>query len=127
LVAIVNQLNASAGKGGAYNAFNPSSATDVVNFPLIMRDNFGYFTGFNVYNAGAASASVTCTFNGAGAPAPVAATVAAGSTLTAVQTGSGSFVGSVTCNAAGSSLVGVANELGSGAGDNLFAYGGVNQ
>lgn len=127
LVAIVNQLNNSDGKGAAYNAFDPASASANVNFPLIMRDNFGFFTGFNVYNAGAASASVTCTFSGTGGPATVTATVAAGAVLNAVQTGSGTYVGSATCTAAGGSLVGVANEVSTAAGDNLFAYGGFNQ
>lgn len=127
LVAIVNQLNIPQGKGAAYNAFDPADATDTVNFPLIMRDNFGFFTGFNIYNAGNASAAVACTFSGPGAPAAVNANVAAGATLTAVQTGTGPYVGSVTCTAAGGSLVGVANQLGSSAGDNLFAYSGFNQ
>jgi hypothetical protein len=127
LVAIVNQLNLPDGKGAAYNGFDPGLATDSVNFPLIMRDNFGFFTGFNIYNAGMANANVTCTFSGAGAPAPVNATVAPGDTLTAIQLGSGLYVGSVQCTAAGGSLVGVANQLGSAAGDNLFAYGGFNQ
>lgn len=127
LVAIVNQLNTGAGKGAAYNAFDPAQATSTVNFPLIMRDNFGFFTGFNIYNAGAAAANVACTFSGTGGPAPVNATVAAGATLTAVQIGTGPYVGSATCTAAGGSLVGVANELSSAAGDNLFAYTGFNQ
>lgn len=127
LVAIVNQLNTGAGKGAAYNAFDPAQATSTVNFPLIMRDNFGFFTGFNIYNAGAAAANVACTFSGTGGPAPVNATVPAGATLTAVQVGTGPYVGSATCTAAGGSLVGVANELSSAAGDNLFAYTGFNQ
>ncbi len=127
LVAIVNQLNTSAGKGAAYNAFDPAQATGTVNFPLIMRDNFGFFTGFNIYNAGAAAATVSCTFSGTGGPAPVNATVAAGETLTSIQFGPGPYVGSATCTAPGGSLVGVANELGSAAGDNLFAYTGFNQ
>jgi hypothetical protein len=127
LVAIVNQLNSAAGKGAAYNAFAPAGATSKVNFPLIMRDNSGFFTGFNVYNAGAAAANVTCTFTGTGAPAPVSGNVPAGGTLTAIQGGAGRYVGSVICSATGGSLLGVANQLGSGAGDNLFAYGGFNE
>ncbi len=127
LVAIVNQLNTSAGKGAAYNAFDPAQATSTVNFPLIMRDNFGFFTGFNIYNAGAATATVNCTFSGTGGPAPVNQSVPAGGTLTAIQFGPGPYVGSATCTSPGASLVGVANELGSAAGDNLFAYNGFNQ
>ncbi|MCA9970175.1 MAG: hypothetical protein KC425_08165 [Anaerolineales bacterium] len=129
LVAIVNQLNfTSNDKGAAYNAFAPSAATGSVNFPLIMQDNFGFFTGFNVYNAGGSDADVTCTFSaGANKPADITTTIAPATAYTAVQLGSGQYVGSVTCTAAGGSLVGVANELGSGAGDNFFAYGGFNQ
>lgn len=129
LVVIVNQLNYNTNdKGAAYNGFDPATASSTVNFPLIMQDNFGYFTGFNVYNAGSSDASVTCTFSsGSNAPANINTTVSAGSAYTAVQTGSGQYVGSVTCTAAGGSLVGVANELGSGSGDNFFAYGGFNQ
>jgi hypothetical protein len=92
-----------------------------------MQANFGFFTGFNVYNAGASSTTVNCVFSGAGAPAPVGATLAAGETMTAVQTGATSYVGSVQCTAPSGSIVGVANELSSAAGDNLFAYGGFNQ
>jgi hypothetical protein len=127
LVAIVNQLNLAQGKGAAYSGFDPGAATDTVNFPLIMRDNFGFFTGFNVYNAGANTVTVNCVFSGTGAPDPVGATLASGETMTAVQTGSGHYVGSVQCNAPSGAIVGVANELSTAAGDNLFAYGGFNQ
>lgn len=127
LVGIVNQTNFS-NKGSAYNALNENSASATVSFPLIMQDNFGFFTGFNVFNAGGASASVTCTFSsGANAPATINQTLAAGASFTAVQTGSGQYVGSATCTAAGGSLLGVANELGSGTGDDFFAYIGFNQ
>lgn len=129
LVVIVNQLNYDTNdKGAAYNGFNPADASSTVNFPLIMQDNFGYFTGFNVYNAGGSDANVTCTFSsGSNKPTDINTTVSAGTAYTAVQTGTGQYVGSVTCTASGGSLVGVANELGSGSGDNFFAYGGFNQ
>lgn len=132
LVGVVNQLlyvgGAPSDKGSSYNAIDPSSATSTVNFPLIMQANFGYFTGFNVFNAGSTSASVTCTFSGAGAPTAVTQSIDAGAALTAVQTGADTYVGSVTCTGAGASLVGVANQLSSsGSGDTFFAYGGFNQ
>lgn len=127
LVAIVNQLNNVDGKGAAYDAFDPTAATSSVIFPLIMQANYGFFTGFNIYNAGGASANVTCTFSGTGAPADVTATVAAGEVLNAVQTGTTTYVGSATCTASGGSLLGVANEISSSTGDNLFAYSGFNQ
>ena len=125
LVAIVNQTT-FGDKGSAYNGIDPDSATTVVNFPLIMEANFGYFTGFNVFNAGGSSVDVTCTFSGSPSPADVTGTIAAGAALTAVQTGTTPYVGSVTCTADGP-VVGVANELGGATGDTFFAYGGFNQ
>ena len=125
LVAIVNQTNFTD-KGSAYNGVDPGSATATVNFPLIMQANFGFFTGFNVYNVGG-PVTVTCTFSGAGAPATVTQSLGTGSALNAVQLGTTQYVGSATCNAPGGSIVGIANELGSGAGDNFFAYGGFNR
>ncbi len=127
LVAIVNQTNFT-NKGSAYNALNENTASASVAFPLIMQDNFGFFTGFNVYNAGSAAASVTCTFSaGTNAPASITTNIAAGASFTAVQGDSGQYVGSATCTATGGSLLGVANELGSGTGDDFFAYIGFNQ
>lgn len=127
LAAIVNQSNFS-NSGSAYNGINPANATSTVNFPLIMKDNFGYFTGFNVYNAGGSSASVNCTFSaGSNKPANFTQSIPSGGVHTAVQTGTGQYVGSATCTASGGTLVGVANELGNAAGDQFFAYGGFNQ
>lgn len=127
LAAIVNQLNFSGVGGSAYNAFDPANASSEVVFPLIMQDNFGFFTGFNVYAVGA-EAAVTCTFSsGANAPATINTTVGADSAYTAVQTGSGQYVGSATCTSSSGPIVGVANELGSGAGDQFFAYTGFGQ
>lgn len=128
LVAIINQVNFDSNdKGGAYNAFDPAIASESVNFPLIMQANYGYFTGFNVYNAGA-EADVTCAFSaGTNAPADINVTIPANGVYTAVQGGADTYVGGVVCSATGASLIGVANELGSGAGDNFFAYSGFNQ
>ena len=55
LVAIVNQLNPAGNKGAAYNAFNPTSGTERVVFPLVMDRNYGYFTGMNIVNVGSGS------------------------------------------------------------------------
>ena len=125
LVAIVNQTNFTD-KGSAYNGVDPAAASETVNFPLIMQANFGFFTGFNVYNVGG-PVTVNCTFSGAGAPANISQPLASGSALNAVQLGATPYVGSATCTAAGGSIVGIANELGTGAGDNFFAYGGFNR
>lgn len=138
LVGIVNQLlyvgSTPSDKGSSYNAIDPATATGSVNFPLIMQNNSGFFTGFSVFNTGGSSADVTCTFSAntlAGqtfVPADVSETVASGAALATVQnTSSDSYVGSATCSGAGASLVGVANELLPGSGDTFFTYGGFNQ
>jgi hypothetical protein len=126
LAAIVNQTNFGA-SGSAYNAIDPTTATNVVSFPLIMQDNFGFFTGFNVMNGDNSSATVSCVFSGSGGPANFSETLGAGQVYTTVQTGSGQYVGSATCTSTGSIVVGVANELGSAAGDQFFTYGGFSQ
>ncbi len=62
LTAIVNQSNSSVGTGEAYSGFDPAAATAKLVMPLIMDRNYGYFTGFNVMNVGAAATTVTCSF-----------------------------------------------------------------
>lgn len=128
LVAIVNQLNFNTGdKGAASNSFNPANATDLVMFPLIMEANYGFFTGFNVMNIGASTTTVVCTFvNNA---YTVSKILAPGEVLNAVQYGTAlpdPYVGGATCDGAGVDIIGIANELGSGAGDNFYAYDAFN-
>jgi len=126
LVAIVSQLLPGS-SGELYGGFAPSTATNKVVFPLIMDRNFGYGTGFNVMNVGAASTSVNCVFSGTSYTA--SATLAAGQALTDVQTGkiSSGYVGSATCTAGtGGQIVGIVNELGSGPAQ-LLVYEGINQ
>jgi hypothetical protein len=128
LVAIVNQTNLTD-KGAAYNGIDTTAATDTVNFPLIMQANFGYFTGFNVYNAGGSATDVTCTFSSGVGTTPTSFTqnIASGSVYTSVQTGAARYVGAVTCTAASGTIVGVANELCPNTGDTFFAYGAFSQ
>lgn len=134
LVGIVNQLNLAAQKGSAYNAFDPSVATDTVVMPLIMDRNSGFFTGMNVMNVGTASA-VTCTYVRASDNATIKT-----ETSSVLQNGeafnvlhsnylANAFVGSATCTAdtAGGLLLAQVNELGGGSGDQLFTYEGVNK
>jgi hypothetical protein len=127
LVAIVNQLKIGT-NGEAYGSFDASAATDTVVMPLIMDNNAGYFTGFNVQNVGAADTTVTCTF--VGSTYTVSDTLAPGEALNDLQLGKlgGPVVSSATCTASGGgSIIGVVNELGpSATDDQLLVYEGIN-
>jgi hypothetical protein len=128
LVAIVNQLNIATNKGAAYEAFDPSAATDTVVMPLIMDRNSGYFTGFSVANVGSASTTVNCTFSGTSYTA--SDTIDAGEAMTLIQYGqiADGYVGSATCKAgAGGQIVGIVNELNTMLeGDAFLVYKAMN-
>ncbi len=130
LVGIVNQLNFSANKAAAYNAFDTNLATSKVVAPLIMDRNAGYYTGINVQNVGASAANITCTFSNSDGSITETynQNVAPGSALSHIQLNfiANGFVGSGVCEASGASLIGSVNELGSGTGDQLFAYEMIN-
>src|SRR5690606_10869053 len=96
LVGIGNQLLLGV-NGGAYGAFDPAAATNVVVLPLIMDRNSGYFTGFNIQNVGASAATVNCTFTNTGYT--VSGTLGAGEALTDLQADkiAAGYVGGATC------------------------------
>jgi len=56
LAAIANVLGNGGQRGASYGGFNSGATT--VNAPLVMKNNYGIDTWFNVQNTGAASASV---------------------------------------------------------------------
>jgi hypothetical protein len=123
LVAIVNQHDFAGNMGASYGSFNPTQATAKVVMPLIMQDNYGYFTGFNVMNVGNLDTTVSCTFSGSSHTE--GATLASGEALTAVQYGTAlgaGYVGSATCTATGgdASIIGVVNETLLGTGQDTF-------
>jgi len=127
LVSIVNQLKPGV-NGEAYGGFDAADAGDTVVMPLIMDNNAGYFTGFNVQNVGSASTTVDCTFTGSSYT--VSATLAGGEALNDLQDDMGTtrYVGSATCTAgSGGQIVAVVNELGASAtSDQLLVYEGIN-
>lgn len=128
LVGITNQTT-FGDKGSAYNAFDPGSASQTLVMPLIMDDNAGFMTGFNVQNVGSSSATVTCSFSGLDSSFDVSDTLAAGEALNHVQLGNltPGYVGSATCDAgSGGEIIAVVNELKFGAGDTLFTYEATN-
>lgn len=130
LVGVVNQLNLAAAKGSAYNAFNPAQATATAVAPLIMDRNSGFFTGMNVMNVGTSATTVTCRYvkssDGSVTLTDTSASLAPNTAFNVLHNNllGNRWVGSVTCtaNAAGGLLIGQVNELGAGAGDNLFTY-----
>ncbi len=127
LNVIVNQLNNSTSAGEAYSGFDPSTLTNKVVMPLIMDRNYGYFTGFNIVNAGAAATNVTCTFTNSSVV--VNANLAAGAVLNDVQQNkmADGYVGSAICTGdAGAKLAAVVNELGTGSGDQFLVYEAIN-
>lgn len=130
LVAIVNQQNFSTFKGASYSAFDPASGTSEVVMPLIMDQNFGYFTGFNIANVGSDSTTVDCSFTGSGVT--INETLAAGDAFTAVQFNvlPAGYVGAATCTASGGSdnaIVGVVNQSRTtGTQDTFLTYEATN-
>jgi len=129
LVAIVNQLNIQANKGAAYEAFDPSTATDTVVMPLIMDRNSNYWTGFSVANVGDTITTVTCTFSGS--TYTESATLQPGQALTALQNGriAPGYVGSAICKASdGGKIVGIVNQLNAVlTGDTFLVYSAFNR
>jgi hypothetical protein len=104
-----------------YNGFTGGSTTVVA--PLVMANNSGFFTGIQVQNVGASTATVTVTYgpNTAGSFTPTAetASVAAGASHTFLQSGgqwgSNKYVGSATITSTElEPLVAIVNQLKSG-------------
>lgn len=133
LVAIINQTNFT-NFASAYGGFNPATATDSLAMPLLMDRNFGYYTGFNLLNAGNATTEVTCTFSTAtngGTIANATYTLAAGEAVNQLQLNQASqatYVGGGTCTSDGEPIIAVVNELGTGTTvDLLFTYEAVNK
>jgi hypothetical protein len=137
VVAIVNQVNLTGtALGTAYNGFDPAGATNKVSGPLIMANNSGYFTGFQVMNVGSSATSITCTYgpNSAGsfAPAAESGSINPGDSYNSIQSGgawgSNTYVGSVVCEAgAGAKIVMIVNQINpSAAGDQFMTYGGFS-
>lgn len=65
IIAIANTMGAYSGNAEAFAASTSSfsSGSTTVNLPLVMKNNYGYNTWFNVQNTGTADATVTVTFS----------------------------------------------------------------
>ncbi|MDJ0753736.1 MAG: hypothetical protein QNJ45_09480 [Ardenticatenaceae bacterium] len=129
LVAVVNQSNFND-KGSAYNAIDPTTGGNKVTFPLIMDQNFGYFTSINVQNVSNTNVTVNCSFvssNGKTPGADLNFSLSPSEAFNHNQLGhnEAGFVGSASCTSTGGLIVGVVNELGTASpGDTFLTYGG---
>jgi hypothetical protein len=133
LTVIVNQLNLGTNKGAAYNGSDPAVASERVVMPLIMDRNFGFFTGWNIFNTGGAlvAGDVVCTVSGPGGPftfnSPAIGSGAGWNEVNLNLIADG-FVGSASCvGPGGSLLVGSVNEVNTAlATDTFFVYEAFN-
>lgn len=128
LVAVVNQLQPTAVKGGAYVGFDPAQGGAKIVYPLIMDRNYGYFTSHSIVNVGTTEIAIgdlSCLFTGTDKTGPVSKTIdntaaipADGSwTLNHQNLLGDGFVGGATCTGpTGALLVGTSNQLGTAVG-----------
>lgn len=128
LVAIVNSVTTGTPNSAAYASFDSASATDNVNFPLVMDRVYGIFTGFSVANVGTSATNINCTFSGSSYTVSQS-NVQPGASLTTVQLNeiADGYSGAANCTATGGDalIVGVVSQLG-GQGDKLLYYEGFN-
>ncbi len=123
IAAIVNVVADNITFGASYGGFDAGAQT--VSLPLIMKNNSGFSTWFNVQNTDTAN-DTTVTVNYAGTACTETKTVKAGSAQTFDQATNSClptpYVGAATATAApGGTIVATAVEVGD---TTLFAYNG---
>jgi hypothetical protein len=117
VVATVMQVGETFKNMMGYNGFTAGSTT--VSLPLIISNNNGFYTGYQVQNVGNAATDVTVTYGtnigGAFAPAPENATLQPGQSMTFLQnTGqfaSPKYIGSATITTSGQPVVAIVNQV----------------
>jgi hypothetical protein len=127
VAAIMNLL----GNGGAYggSAIGLSAGSTSVGLPLIMKDNSGFDTWFNVQNAGTAVANITINYKpgGAGTAFSETSSIQPGAAKTFDQFGKtalgAKFVGSATITS-NQPIVAVVNQVGKTVSKTLLTYDG---
>jgi len=135
VVATVMQVGETFKNMMGYNGFTGGSTT--VNMPLIMANNNGFYTGFQVQNVGDAQTTVTIDYgtNIAGTfnPANDTATLDPGEAATFLQNSgqfgpsAGKYVGSATITASNSQpVVAIVNQVKGGTTPLGTAYNGFN-
>ena len=127
---VATVLETGAAQLFAYNGFTSGSTAPVM--PLVQSNSFGYFTGIQIQNTGAASADVTLDFipASAGTACSETKTIAAGASATYGLTGSclftQNFVGgaAVSANSGSEDLVAIVNQTNFG--NKGAAYDGLD-
>lgn len=133
LLGVVNQMNSTTKKSGAYSAYDPAAGTQCVALPLIMDRNSGYWTSIQVMNVGPSTTTVTIkysTYKGI-TPADDIVTLDPNEMAAILHWdrlgGGATYVGSaVACGEPGSKIVAMVNEISSAPGDTLYVYNGFN-
>jgi hypothetical protein len=118
IVATVMQVGESFKNMLGYNGFTGGS--DTVSLPLIMANNGGYYTGFQVQNVGTAATNVTVTYGPGGpgstfSPTSETASLDPGKSTTFLQNGGQwagqTYVGSATITTSGQPVVAIVNQV----------------
>jgi hypothetical protein len=116
IVATVMQVGEVFKNMLGYNGFTGGSTT--VNMPLIMANNSGYYTGFQVQNVGTAPTTITIKYgsnlSGSFAPSDETATLQPQESKTFIQNGAGwtqKYVGSATITTDGEPVVAIVNQV----------------
>jgi hypothetical protein len=127
IIAIANTLGTYSGNADAYAAATSSFAAGAVaiNLPLVMKNNYGYNTWFNVQNTGTADASVTVTFSSG---AVQTATVKPGAAATFDQSANTqlpatAWVGSATLTST-QPIIATVMQVGTGTVKTMLGYNG---
>jgi len=131
VVATVMQVGQIYKNMMGYNGFTAGSTT--VSMPLIMSNNSGFYTGYQVQNVGSAATTVTINYGaniaGTFSPADDTATLDPGESMTFLQnTGqfaTDKYVGSATITAS-EPVVAIVNQVSLGAVALGTAYNGVD-
>lgn len=130
IVASVMQVGETYANMMGYNGFTGGSTK--VSMPLIMANNSGYYTGFQVQNVGGGTATINITYGaniaGSFAPPAESATLAPNESKTFIQSGgawTGQYVGSaaITSN---QPIVAIVNQVKMSAPVQGTAYNGFN-
>lgn len=131
LTGVVNQLNSSTKKGGAYTSFDPGTTTNKVAFPLVMDRNGAqqYYTAFSIQNIGTTATTVSCTFSSNSNSFSQALSAGQSFILSQANLFGTNWVGSAKCTATNTTdkIVGVLNQLGNSTFlDQLLVNEGLN-
>lgn len=117
IVATVMQVGETFKNMMGYNGFVAGSTK--VSMPLIMSNNSGYYTGFQVQNVGTAATTVTIDYGanlaGSFAPADESATLQPNESKTFLQSAgqwaTPTYVGSATITSTGEPVVAIVNQV----------------